>query len=173
MFAVCNRNHQDFCSGSKFYPYFAEILDIRVHACYNRGCPLKVLTFWDSVTCSPRTNRRFGEKFTFIFRGRKSFDNETRMRPAGIEVLPSHLLARWFLYRQIFDPEDGGDISLRNIRPRMNNSALSQIRRGLSCLMFVLTANQRVSAADGVHRNVVIFETKTVSLNHTETDRIA
>jgi hypothetical protein len=29
--------------------------------------------------------------------------------------MPNHLLARWFLARLVFDPEDGGDIFLRNV----------------------------------------------------------
>jgi hypothetical protein len=31
------------------------------------------------------------------------------------QSLPIHLIAHWFLARLIFDPEDGGDTSLRNV----------------------------------------------------------
>jgi hypothetical protein len=35
--------------------------------------------------------------------------------PFFISFLPRYRLARWFLARLIFDPEDGGDIFLRNV----------------------------------------------------------
>jgi hypothetical protein len=50
--------------------------------------------FWDISPCSPYGNRRFGG----------IYHNHTQCRAA-----------RWFLARMIFDPEDGGDMFLRNV----------------------------------------------------------
>jgi hypothetical protein len=57
---------------------------------------LKNIIFWDITPCSPLSfNRRFGETYRLHLQGR--------------------IIACWFLLNFFFDPEDGGDMFLRNV----------------------------------------------------------
>jgi hypothetical protein len=87
---------------------------------------MKITIFWDITLCSPlKVNRRFGGIHRLHLQGRKI--NQARsQRGAGYAcyLLSSHLLLGLF-----FDPEDGGDIFLRNIRLFPNDTVVGQFSR--------------------------------------------
>jgi hypothetical protein len=63
---------------------------------------MKIATFWNIAPCSPYTNRRFGGHL----------QSRKQERSRGLGQPP---VTRWFLVRPIFNPEDSGNIFLRNV----------------------------------------------------------
>jgi hypothetical protein len=72
---------------------------------------MKFNIFWDIVPCSPYMSLCFGGTYHLHLQGRKSAKQETTC-------------SCWFLARLIFNPEDGGDMFLRNISSYMDYMAL-------------------------------------------------
>jgi hypothetical protein len=72
---------------------------------------LKSIIFWDITTCSPLSvNRRFGGTHRLHLQDRR---NNFGKKPASKQVA----LACWLVScrNYFFDPEDGGDMFLRNV----------------------------------------------------------
>jgi hypothetical protein len=65
---------------------------------------VSVANFWYIVSCSPYVNRRFGLTYHLHLQGRKSAAQET-----SAQQMTMQNSKRWYLVRQIFDHEDGGD----------------------------------------------------------------
>jgi hypothetical protein len=64
---------------------------------------MKSTIFWDIMPCRPlRVNQHFGGTYHFHLWGRKMSQQETSTKAGG-------------KLRLFFDPEDGGDIFLRNV----------------------------------------------------------
>jgi hypothetical protein len=82
---------------------------------------MNMAIFWDIDPCSLYSNRHFRRAYRLHLQGRKSAEQEF--------ILPSHLLARCFLARLIFDPEDGGDNVFRNTGLHTDCTALYPSRR--------------------------------------------
>jgi hypothetical protein len=62
--------------------------------------PLKSIIFWDISPCSPLSfNRRFGETYRLNLQGKRNRFRKTIKQAGGKQV----------------DPEDGGDMFLRNV----------------------------------------------------------
>jgi hypothetical protein len=72
---------------------------------------MKSTIFWDITPCSPLSvNRRFGGTYRLHLQGRKNISPARNQHESKC-----HLLTRWFLLSlYFFDPEDGGDLFLRN-----------------------------------------------------------
>jgi hypothetical protein len=82
---------------------------------------MKSIIFWDVTPCSLlRCNRRFGETYRLYLQGRRKFQQE----PASKQVASILLLAEIF-----FDPEDGGDMFLRNVGSISTDYTASHPRR--------------------------------------------
>jgi hypothetical protein len=72
---------------------------------------MKSIIFWDMTPCSPLSfNLRFGGTYRLYLQGRRNRFS----KPASKEDRLSILLATRLL-AGFFDPEDGGDIFLRNV----------------------------------------------------------
>jgi hypothetical protein len=77
---------------------------------------MKSSSFWDITPCSPlKVNRRFGGTCCLHLQGRrikarKRYEAVSKYRTAEIAI------SFWFL-GLFFDPEDGGDMYLRNVGP--------------------------------------------------------
>jgi hypothetical protein len=57
--------------------------------------------FWDTTPCSPfNANRRFGGTYRLHFQEEEYAEHENSAKAGG---------------KQIFDPEDGGNLFLRNV----------------------------------------------------------
>jgi hypothetical protein len=61
--------------------------------------------FWDIAPCSPYVNRRLGGTNYLHLQGRKSTEQEATVQQ----------MVRHSSHLQILDPEDGGDMFLRNV----------------------------------------------------------
>jgi hypothetical protein len=70
---------------------------------------MKSTLFWDITPCSPvHVNRRFGETYRLHIQGRRI--SRARNQRKSRRFFHAGILLRLF-----FDPEDGGDIFLRNV----------------------------------------------------------
>jgi hypothetical protein len=68
---------------------------------------MKSTIFWDITPCSSlKVNRRFGATYASVFRAKELAELETSVKEGGKQSS-----AEQSLY---FDPEDGGDVFLRN-----------------------------------------------------------
>jgi hypothetical protein len=66
---------------------------------------MKSIIFWDMTLCSPLSvNRRFGGTYRLHLHGRRNKFSKNQ------QVSTTCLPPAWF-----FDPEDGGDMFLRNV----------------------------------------------------------
>jgi hypothetical protein len=73
---------------------------------------MKSSVFWGISACCPlKANRRFGEHVASIFQVEEYAKKETSVK---VELFA--LLSQWFLLGIHFDPDDGGDMFLQNIR---------------------------------------------------------
>jgi hypothetical protein len=71
---------------------------------------MKSIVFWDMTPCSPLSvNRRFGRTYRSHLQGRR---NKFNKKPASKQVASYLLVSCWTYF---FDPEDGGDMFLRNV----------------------------------------------------------
>jgi hypothetical protein len=71
---------------------------------------MKSIIFWDMTLCSPLSfNQRFGETYRLYLQGRR---NKFSKNPASKQVASRMLVFCWTYF---FDPEDGGDMFLRNV----------------------------------------------------------
>jgi hypothetical protein len=70
---------------------------------------MKSINFWDITPCGPlNVNRRFGGTYGLHHQGRRIAQQETR-------GCACHLIHADFLLGLFFDPEDVGDMFLRNV----------------------------------------------------------
>jgi hypothetical protein len=73
---------------------------------------MKSTIFWDITPCNPlKVNRRFGGTYCLHLQGRKI----SRARNQLESRLVTYCDAGFLLSLHIFDPEDGGDMFLRNV----------------------------------------------------------
>jgi hypothetical protein len=71
---------------------------------------IKSSILWDITPCSPlKVNRRFGETYRLHLLGRRISQTRKKQKSACF-LLPAGILFALFL-----DPEDGGDMFLRNV----------------------------------------------------------
>jgi hypothetical protein len=69
---------------------------------------VKNIIFWDVTPCSLlRCNRRFGETYRVHLQGRRKLYQH--------EPASTQMASKMFLLKFFFDPEDGGDVFLRNV----------------------------------------------------------
>jgi hypothetical protein len=80
---------------------------------------INVAIFWDIVSHSPYVNQRFGGTYHLHLWGKKSAKQETCMQNSAKPPA-----ACWLLALLIFDPEDGGDTSLRNVGSHVDYTVL-------------------------------------------------
>jgi hypothetical protein len=83
-----------------------------------RNIGTDVAIYWGIAPCSPYVNDRFGGTYHLHLQGRKSAQQETSVQQ----------VTGWFLVRLIFDPEDLGDMFLRNVCSHTDYTALYPIK---------------------------------------------
>jgi hypothetical protein len=77
---------------------------------------MKYSVFWIVSPCSPlQANRYFGEARCLHLQDRKISQARNQHEAVGKQSRASHLLHVYILLRLFFDPEDGGDLFLRNV----------------------------------------------------------
>jgi hypothetical protein len=75
---------------------------------------MKRIIFWDMIPCSPFSfNRRFGGTYRLHLQGRRNKFSKPASKGLLNLFLATRLLAGFLIY--FFDPENGGDMFLRNI----------------------------------------------------------
>jgi hypothetical protein len=71
---------------------------------------LKIVAFWDITPCTQlKANRRFGGTYHLYLQGRKKIEQDNSVKAGGKSSFICAILVR------LFDPENEGEMFLRNI----------------------------------------------------------